>query len=78
MRPVSSDRPRLLAVVARFKWVHIDYLAALADHFDVLVAWSGEGGKGAPLDGVRAGMRGTPMGWIPEDGAEHVRAELGG
>jgi hypothetical protein len=74
---VSSDRPRLLAVVARFKWVHIDYLAALADHFDVLVAWSGEGGTGAALDGVRAGMRGTPIGWIPEDGAEQVRAELG-
>ena len=72
-----ADRPRLLAVVARFKWVHIDYLAALDEHFDVFVAWSGEGGKDAPLTGVREGMRGTPVGWIPEDGSDHVRAELG-
>ena len=47
LRPVEEDRPRLLAVVSRFKWVHINYLKALEAHFDVLVAWSGEGGKGA-------------------------------
>jgi hypothetical protein len=66
----------MLAVVARFKWVHIDYLAALGEHFDVRVAWSGEGGRGAPEDGVRDGMRGVPIGWIPDDGVEAVRARL--
>jgi hypothetical protein len=66
----------LLAVVARFKWVHIDYLAALGEYFDVFVAWSGEGGIGAPIDGVREGMRGLPIGWIRHDGVEHVRARL--
>jgi hypothetical protein len=63
-------------VVSRFKWTHIDYLAALADHFEVFVAWSGQGGKGAPLAGLRAGMRGLPIGWIPDLGAEAVRARL--
>ncbi|MBV9312068.1 MAG: glycosyltransferase [Solirubrobacterales bacterium] len=73
---VSSARPRLLAVVSRFKWVHIDYLAALEEHFDVFVAWSGEGGKRAPLAGLRAGMRGLPIGWIPDLGTAQVRARL--
>ena len=58
---MRRELPRLLAVVARFKWVHIEYLAALAEHFDVLVAWSGEGGEGAALDGIRDGMRGEPI-----------------
>ncbi len=75
---MSPARPRLLAIVARFKWVHIDYLAALNEHFEVFVAWSGEGGKDAPLDGVRAGMRGVPIGWIAADGADPVRANLDG
>jgi hypothetical protein len=66
----------MLAVVARFKWVHIDYLAALGEHFDLMVAWSGEGGIGAPLDGVREGMRGAPIGWIPDDGPDAVRSRL--
>jgi Glycosyl transferase 4-like domain len=73
---VSSHRPRLLAVVSRFKWTHIDYLAALADHFEVFVAWSGTGGQGAPLAGLRAGMRGVPIGWIPDMGADAVRTRL--
>ena len=66
----------MLAVVARFKWVHIDYLAALGEHFDVHVAWSGEGGQGAPQDGLNEGMRGDPIGWIPDDGTAAVRARL--
>jgi hypothetical protein len=56
--------------------VHIDYLAALAEHFEVQVAWSGEGGTGAAGDGVRAGLRGTAIGRIPDDGADRVRARL--
>lgn len=75
-RSVSPHRPRLLAVVSRFTWMHIDYLVALADHFEVFVAWSGEGGKGAAVDGLRSGMRGVPIGWIPDVGAEAVRARL--
>lgn len=67
----------MLAVVARFKWIHINYLAALAEHFDVLVAWSGEGGKGAPEDAVREGMRGVPVGSIRDVGAAEVRSRLG-
>ena len=72
------QRPRLLAVVSRFKWVHIAYLAALEEHFEVFVAWSGEGGTGAPLDGLKAGLRGVPIGYIPEVGQAEVRANLGG
>lgn len=75
-RAVLPDRPRMLAVVSRFKWVHIDYLAALGEHFDVRVAWSGEGGNGAPQDGVREGMRGEPIGWIKDVGVAEVRSRL--
>jgi len=66
----------MLAVVPRFKWVHIDYLAALGEHFDVLVAYAGEGGKGAPQDGMREGMRGVSLGALPEVGADEVRSLL--
>lgn len=66
----------MLAVVARFKWTHINYLKALERHFDVLVAWSGEGGEGAPLDGVREGLHGVPIGWAREDGLDAVRGRL--
>jgi hypothetical protein len=66
----------MLAVVGRFKWVHIDYLKALGEHFDVFVAWSGEGGAGAPLDAVKEGMRGIAIGRIQEVGAAEVRANL--
>jgi hypothetical protein len=66
----------MLVVVGRFKWVHIDYIAALGDHFDTYVAWSGEGGANAPRDAVGEGMRGEPIGWIRDDGADAVRANL--
>lgn len=66
----------MLAVVGRFKWVHIDYLSALGEHFDLSVAWAGEGGKGAPLDAVAEGMRGVPIGRIQELGETEVRANL--
>ena len=52
----------MLAVVTRFKWVHIDYLNALAEHFDLVVAYAGEGGQGAAQDGIRAGVRGVRAG----------------
>ena len=73
---MQAARPRLLAVVARFKWVHINYLKALEEHFDVRVAWSGEGGKGAARDGAAEGLRAAPIGWIPEAGSVEVRSRL--
>jgi hypothetical protein len=66
----------MVAVVSRFKWVHIAYLAALERHFEVLVAWSGEGGINAPLDGVKEGLRAVPIGSIRNDGTDVVRANL--
>ena len=66
----------MLAVVARFKWIHINYLKALEEHFDVMVAWSGEGGKGAPADGLREGLRGVPIGWIADVGPAEVRSRV--
>ena len=71
-----ASRPRVLAVVSRFKWVHIDYVMALGQHFDVLVAWAGAGGDGAPEDGLREGMRGVPIGTMRETGRKEVRARL--
>ena len=73
---MSSQRPRMLAVVSRFKWMHLDYLAALSTYFEVFVAWSGEGNRGAALAALRGGMRGLPVGWIPDHGAGSVRARL--
>src|SRR6478735_5463323 len=73
---MALRRQRMLAVVGRFKWVHIDHIRALNEHFDVFVAWSGEGGIGAPGDAMREGMRGAPIGWIRDDGPDEVRANL--
>src|SRR5579875_2808909 len=73
---MTCGRPRLLAIVSRFAWIHIDHLVALAEHFETFVAWSGEGGKRAPLAGLRAGLRGVPIGWIPDLGIDSVRARL--
>lgn len=66
----------MLAVVSRFKWVHINYLKALEEHFEVRVAWAGEGGKGAPRDGLAEGLRGEPIGTVREDGIDRVRERL--
>jgi hypothetical protein len=66
----------MLAVVARFKWVHINYLKALEQHFDVMVAWSGEGGKGAAADGLREGLRSVPIGSVREVGSAEVGSRL--
>jgi hypothetical protein len=66
----------MLAVVGRFKWVHIDYIKALGEHFDVFVAWSGEGGIGAPRDAIAEGMRGVGIGRVRDDGTDAVRSNL--
>jgi Glycosyl transferase 4-like domain len=51
----------MLAVVSRFKWVHIDYLTALSEHFAIRVAWAGEAGAGAPQVGIREGLHADPI-----------------
>jgi hypothetical protein len=66
----------VLAVVSRFKWVHIDYLTALGEHFDLRVAYAGEGGIGAAQDGIHAGVPGTPIGYPEDAGSDEVRAQL--
>ena len=69
--------PRMLAVVSRFKWMHINYLAALREHFDLRVAWSGEVHKGAVAKGIEEGViDGAPVGRVAEDGVDRVRARL--
>jgi hypothetical protein len=66
----------MLAVVSRFKWMHIDYLAALAEHFDLMVAWADEAHEGAVARALKEGMRGVPVGAVRTSGAAAVRAEL--
>lgn len=75
----------MLAVVARFKWVHIDYLAALGEHFEVRVAWADEAGAGAPQDGIREGLRAEPIASVRKPGhpldpaaLEQARGQLAG
>lgn len=67
---------RVLAVVSRFKWSHIDYLAALGEVVDLDVAWSGIGHQGAPERAISEGMRGAPIGSIGQDGEAAVRSRL--
>jgi hypothetical protein len=75
-RSVSAGRPRMLAVVSRFKWTHIDYVAALGEQFDLLVAWSGEVHEGAVDKALSEGMRGVPIGDVEDVGAAEVRSAL--
>ena len=72
----AARRQRVLAVVSRFKWQHIDYLRALADPVDLTVAWAGEGHAGAAARGGREGLRTIPLGTIQDSGLGEVRARL--
>jgi hypothetical protein len=67
---------RVLAVVSRFKWSHIDYLHALAGVVDLDVAWSGEGHGGAVARALEEGLPLEPIGRVADDGAEAVRSRL--
>ncbi len=67
---------RVLAIVSRFKWSHIDYLAALARRVDLLVAWAGEAHPGSIAQALREGLRATPLGRIDEAGPAEVAARL--
>jgi len=72
----TNARIRVLAVVSRFKWQHIDYLAALAERFDLTVAWAGEGHQGAVAHAIRRGLRLCSLGWTKEGGVKAVRSRL--
>jgi hypothetical protein len=72
----TASRLRVLAVVSHFKWSHIDYLAALAERFDLMVAWAGEGHSGAVDRAIREGLRATPLGRIEDAGLDEVRQRL--
>ncbi len=74
--PAERRPRRMLAVVSRFKWQHIDYLAALAAHFDVRVVWSDEGHEGATAHALKEGMRGSDIGGIDAVGIAAVRSGL--
>ena len=69
-------RMRLLAVVARFKWTHIDYLHALAERVGLSIAWSGEVHPGAVDQAVKEGLDLRPIGALAVDGRAEVRARL--
>ena len=72
----SRHRPRVLALVARFKWSHIDYLAALAEQVDLWVGWSGVGHAGAPERAVFEGIRAHGVGSLAVDGEATVAKNL--
>jgi len=71
-----GGRLRVLAVVARFKWSHIDYLAALGNEVDLWSTWSSTGSEGAPERAVFEGVRLRPLGALATDGEEAVCAAL--
>ncbi len=54
-------RPRVLALVACLKWLHVDYLHALAERFDLNVAYCGVGHLGAVAAARREGLRLRPL-----------------
>ena len=56
--------PRVLAVVARYKRWHTDYLLALAAHADLTVAVSGEAEAGSADKAHAEGLRLRPIGTI--------------
>ena len=67
---------KVLAIVARFKWTHIDYLHALAERVDLSVAWSGEGHTGAAERAAHEGLPLEPIGRIGEVPRDEVERRL--
>ena len=72
----SRSPLRVLAVVARFKWSHIDYLAALGNEVDLWTTWSTTGSEGAPRRATMDGLSLAPLGTFQTDGEEVVGAAL--
>src|ERR1700757_4469334 len=73
---MTDDRIRVLGVVSWFKWQHIDYLAALAEKFDLTVAWAGEAHEGAVAHATARGLLLFSLGRTEHDGLKTVRARL--
>jgi len=71
-----ARRVCVLAVVSWFKWQHIDYLSALAEKFDLAVAWSGEAHEGAIAHATARGLRLFSLGRTELDGFKNVRGCL--
>ncbi|HUK40748.1 MAG TPA: hypothetical protein VLX11_06890, partial [Candidatus Acidoferrales bacterium] len=71
-----EGRLRALAVVSRFKWQHIDYLAALAEQFALTVAWAGEEHPGVVVHATRVGLQLCSLGLTEKDGVKAVRSRL--
>jgi hypothetical protein len=62
--------------VARFKWSHIDYLAALGGEVELHSVWSGHGHAEAPGRGQREGLQLESVGALATEGSAAVRAAL--
>jgi hypothetical protein len=77
---VAAKRPneqiRVLAVVSRFNWQHIDYLEALAEQFDLTVAYAGEWHEGAVAEAIRRGLRLCSLGLTEQHNLKAVRSRL--
>src|SRR6185436_7323173 len=67
---------RVLAVVARFKWQHIDYLEALAERFDLDVVYCGEGHAGSVREGRDEGLTIESLGTFAERKTAGIRDAL--
>jgi glycosyltransferase involved in cell wall biosynthesis len=73
--PIASPL-RVLALVSRFKWLHIDYLHALAGVTDLSVGWSGIVHEGSVDTAVREGLRLEALGDVHGAQREQVRGRL--
>lgn len=69
-------RLRVLAVVSRFKWTHIDYLHALGAHVELTVGWSGAVHAGAVGRAAREGLRLERLDRVEESSREEVARRL--
>ena len=67
---------RVLAIVSRFKWSHIDYMAALGNEVDLFVGWSDVGHQGAPEHAIKEGIRATNVGSLAVEGETVVYGNL--
>jgi hypothetical protein len=67
---------RVLAVVSRLKWIHVDYLHALAKAVDLRIAWSGSTQPEAVRRAAKEGLPLEPLGELERDGPDEVRARL--
>ena len=73
----ATQRPlRTLAIVGKFKYQHVDYLAALSRHVELWTLWSGVGHEGAPELGLSQGLRARDIGKVSWERERSVRRNL--